>query len=111
LAIAQSSVPVAAPVSTPLAAPIRGIHRNDLPSVDPVTPISAGGLPLGPQRGYGLNALTPMPNPGLADHSYLEFGVDLKALLKSSPKRILRSFNPDTPDPVSIGYIVRTPSH
>ena len=52
-----------------------------------------------------------MPNPGMADHSYLEFGVDVQALLKTSPKRLLRSFNPNTPDPVSIGYIVRSPSH
>jgi ribosomal protein L24E len=107
------AAPVVAPVRAPSLQSGRGFHAADLPSVDPVSPITVAGPgpAFGPQRGYGQNSLIPFPNPAMADHSRLEIGVDVKALLKASPKRILRSFNPDTPDPVSIGYFLLSPAH
>jgi hypothetical protein len=42
------------------------------------------------------------------NHKRLEAGVDLKALVNTSPKRLLRGFfaGPDSPDAVSIGYMI-----
>jgi hypothetical protein len=46
---------------------------------------------------------------GGSNRKGFECGVDLGRLLKTSPKRLLRSFNADSEDGVTVGYFVMTP--
>ena len=55
----------------------------------------------------------PVSNPmGNMNHLRFECGVDVNALLKTSPKRLLKSLwaGPDSPNALSIGYMAMTPS-
>jgi hypothetical protein len=47
------------------------------------------------------------------NHMRFECGVSLNALRHTGGKRLLKSLwaGPDSPDAVSIGYMVMTPSH
>jgi len=46
------------------------------------------------------------------NHHRVEIGLDVEALLKTSPKRLLKGLvtDPYAPDAVSIGYMTMTPA-
>jgi hypothetical protein len=50
---------------------------------------------------------------GAMNHMRFECGVDLKALLKTSRKQLLKGLwaAPDSPDALSLGYMTYTGSH
>jgi hypothetical protein len=56
-------------------------------------------------RGFSPSgARTPL-DPAAQDHSRFECGVDLLALLKTSPKRLLKSLGSESSDAAPVGYI------
>jgi hypothetical protein len=69
-----------------------------------VQPVLSASLP---------GSVNPFPNSAAMDHHRFECGVDLRALLKTGPKRLLKGLvaEPDSGDAVTIGYLSLTPSH
>ncbi len=90
----------------------RGFHRADFsPAAYQPASIAASPAALG-YRGQGAASTMPQGSPAGIDHMRFECGLDVNALLKTSPKRLLRSLwaSPDSPNAVSIGYMTLTPS-
>lgn len=47
------------------------------------------------------------------DHRHVEIGVDLKARLKTSPRRLMKALTagPESNDALTIGYLTMTSAH
>jgi hypothetical protein len=101
------------PVSlTPLGTGMRAFHpRDDFGSPvavsAPVDGSAAGSLGLSPVSAAAYNSM------GAMNHMRFECGVDLKALLKTSRKQLLKGLwaAPDSPDALSIGYMTFNGAH
>jgi hypothetical protein len=67
----------------------------------------AGSLGLAPVSAAAYNSMSGM------NHLRFECGVDLKALLKTSRKQLLKGLwaAPDSPDALAIGYMTYTGAH
>jgi hypothetical protein len=64
----------------------------------------AGSVGIAPVSAAAYNRMSAM------NHMRFECGVDVNALLKTSPKRLLKSLwaAPDSPNAVNIGYMTLT---
>jgi len=106
---AVAGVPqISMPASLHLLAGGRAFRPMD-ESVVPVaaapSPAISGSLAAAP----AASALNPMAS---MNHMRFEAGVDVNALLKTSPRRLLRGLwaAPDSPHAVNIGYMTMTPA-
>ena len=115
-------VPVTGPTLAPVASPValmpvgmgtRGFHAMDdfgspvaAPSAvdDNAVPGSIGISALGAEAYNSMGAM---------NHMRFECGVDLKALMHTSRKRLVRALwaSPDSPEALSIGYMNFTSAH
>src|ERR1700733_1072781 len=85
----------------------------------PVAPIvPASGDASGAESGIGglrgsAPAAASFNNMPAMGHRRVEMGVDLKALLKAGPKRLVRALtaDPESGDALTIGYVTVTASH
>jgi protein involved in polysaccharide export with SLBB domain len=103
-----AAAPAAPPVATPLIAPISRTPawrpKDEFASsaqttVAPAAPSSLGGM------------AAPVASPlATMNHLRFECGVDLNALLKTSPKRLLKALwaAPDSTNAVNVGYMALT---
>ena len=66
----------------------------------------AGSFGIAPLSAAAYNSMAAM------NHMRFECGVDVNALLKTSPRRLLKALwaSPDSPDAVNIGYMALTPA-
>jgi hypothetical protein len=105
--------PVSMPVSQALPATgMHGLHAMDLGG-SPLAPVSApdpgaaGSFGIAPVSAASYNSMSAM------NHQRFELGIDLKALSKTSRKRLVRALwaSPDSPEALSIGYMTYTGSH
>jgi hypothetical protein len=69
--------------------------------------VGAGALGISPVSASAYNSMAAM------NHMRFECGVDVGALLKASPKRLLKALwaSPDSKDALNIGYMTMTTSH
>jgi hypothetical protein len=112
-AVNSAPAPVAMPVMrTPAAMGVRGFHAMD-DFGSPVAAPSAGNTSV--SGGSGISALEAgaYNSMGAMNHMRFECGVDMKALMKTSRKRLVRALwaSPDSPEALSIGYMTFTSAH
>uniref|UniRef100_UPI0015D91763 beta strand repeat-containing protein n=1 Tax=Nevskia soli TaxID=418856 RepID=UPI0015D91763 len=93
---------------------LRGFRPMDESGAIPVLTSSAAG----PTSNNGSLGFDPAPAAALSslsqtNHMRFECGVDLKALLNTRPKRLLRALwaAPDSPEALAIGYMSYNGSH
>jgi hypothetical protein len=107
-----------APVSLPVsfaspATGVRGFHPMDqfsslaVASAPVSTGDASGSFGIAPVSAASYNSVS------ASNHMRFECGVDLKALLKTSRKQLLRGLwaAPDSPDALAIGYVAYTGAH
>ena len=84
---------------------------DDLGSLAPASPAAspggAGSFGIAPVSAAAYNSM------GAMNHMRFECGVDLKALLKTSRKRLLKGLwaAPDSPEALSLGYVAYSGAH
>jgi hypothetical protein len=104
--VAAAIAPGVAPVS-PLA--LKAFRpRDDFGSPATAAPAAEGGsLGMSPVSAAAYNSMATM------NHMRFECGVDVKALLQTSPKRLLRALwaAPDSKEALAIGYMTLTTTH
>jgi fibronectin-binding autotransporter adhesin len=110
-----TATPIRQSATFELASPSRlhSFNAADLRSTV-LSTLALGGASGWPAFREGLpGTLNPFPNPAGMDHKRFECGVELRVLLKTSPKRLLKDLvaDPDSNDAVTIGYMMLTPSH
>ena len=114
--IARLPAPVSQAVSfmSP-ATGMRGFHPMDISgSLAAVSaPVGVGDAGLAGSFGIAPVSAASYNSMGAMNHLRLECGVDLKALLKTSRKQLLKGLwaAPDSPDALAIGYMTYTASH
>ncbi len=96
-------------------AALHGFHRMDVAGSAAVAPVPsatgdagfAGSMGLAPVSATAYNAMSAM------NHARFECGVDLKALMKTSRKQLLRGLwaSPDSKDALAIGYMTYIGKH
>jgi hypothetical protein len=103
---------VPAPVQLATGAGLRGFRpRDDFgPAAGPVSTndgAGTGSLGIAPVSAAAYNSMAAM------NHMRFECGVDLKALLHTGRKKLVRALwaAPDSPDALAIGYMAYTASH
>jgi hypothetical protein len=110
-----AQLPSIAPAVVPALSIARGFRpRDDFGS--PVGTLSAaGGGEAGGAGFLGMSAVSAAPYNSMAtmNHMRFECGVDLKALLKTSRKRLVRALwaSPDSPEALAIGYATYSGAH
>ena len=84
---------------------------DDLGSLAPASPAAGSG-------GAGFFGIAPVSaaaynSMGAMNHMRFDCGVDLKALLKTSRKRLLKGLwaAPDSPEALSLGYVMYSGAH
>jgi hypothetical protein len=100
--------PGAAPVATLMPMGLKPFHpRDDFGSPAASEVGGAGTLGMSPVSAAAYNSMAAM------NHMRFECGVDLGALRKTSPKRLLRALwaAPDSPEALSIGYMTMIGAH
>jgi hypothetical protein len=112
---ATGSFPAPTPVSAPVMGRGYGVHRlDDGISAPAFTASSSAGSGLsGPVFAAPSVSAGAFNNMARQDHMRFEVGVDAKALLKTSPRRLLKALvaDPDSKDALSLGYVTFTNSH
>ncbi len=94
---------------------IHGFHRMDEAAGAGISDPSTAAAGPGAASSLGLATLSALSYNGMAamNHKRFECGVDLKALLKTSRKQLLRGLwaSPDSPNALNLGYMIYTGSH
>jgi fibronectin-binding autotransporter adhesin len=122
-AFSMARVPQAASISAPVSLPVAfghpamGVHgfrpMDDFgsPSAAPVGAVDATGS----ASSLGISAVSAASynSMGAMNHMRFECGVDLKGLLKTSRKQLLKGLwaSPDSKDALWLGYVNYTTSH
>ena len=115
--VPAASVSRMAPISPAYAAGgRRGFHAMDqFGSLAATVPAPVGTGDASPAGSFGSAAVSAASYNSMSNtnHMRLECGVDLKALLKTSRKQLLKGLwaAPDSPDALSLGYMTYTASH
>jgi hypothetical protein len=112
-ALSMARTPVSQPASLgSLGTSMRAFHPRDdfgspVTAPAPVDAAAAGSLGMSPVSAAAYNSM------GAMNHMRFEAGVDLKALLKTSRKQLLKGLwaAPDSPDALSIGYMTFNGAH
>ena len=115
--LAQVAAPSAAMLQAPLSPRMpfgAGVRRfrpmDEFGSI--AAPAAASGIDAGLTGMPGMSPVSASVynSMGAMNHMRFECGVDLGALVKTSPKRLLKALwaSPDSPDALSIGYMTLT---
>jgi hypothetical protein len=112
--LARIPVSFASP-ATGMAAGMHGFHAMDLSGSSLATsaPVGTGDASLAGSFGIAPVSAASYNSMSAMNHQRFECGVDLKALLKTSRKQLLKGLwaAPDSKDALSIGYMTYTGSH
>jgi hypothetical protein len=114
--VSLSAAPVAPPVS--FGMPATGMHgfrpmdQFASPALAPA-PATTGDAGAAGAFGISSSSAASYNSMGSMNHMRFECGVDLKALLQTSRKRLVRGLwaAPDSPDALYLGYMSYTGSH
>jgi outer membrane autotransporter protein len=115
--VPAASVTRMAPISPAYAAGRRlGFHAMDqFGSLAPSVPAPVGAADASVAGSFGIGAVSAAAynNMSNTNHMRFECGVDLKALLKTSHKQLLKGLwaSPDSPDALAIGYMTYNGNH
>jgi hypothetical protein len=115
--VPAASVSRTAPISPAYAAGgRRGFHPMDqFGSLAPTVPAPVGTGDASPSGSLGIPAVSAASYNSMSNTNHMRFecGVDLKALLKTSRKQLLKGLwaAPDSPDALSLGYMTYTATH
>jgi hypothetical protein len=110
---ASMTAPVSAPVS--FATGLMGVRafrpRDDFGA--PAASSGPGDAPMTGAMGLSPVSAAAYNSMGAMNHLRFECGVDLKALMKTSRKQLVRALwaSPDSPEALSIGYMTFIGSH
>ena len=124
-ALSMARTPVARPVAAPVARPVSfGMAATGTPGFRPMdqfgsplaavsAPVSTGDAGAAGSFGISLSSAASYNSMGAMNHMRFECGVDLKSLLKTSRKQLLKGLwaAPDSPDALDLGYMTYTGSH
>jgi hypothetical protein len=124
-ALGMARTPVARPVAAPVAGPVSfGMAATGVRVFKPMdqfgsplaavsAPVSTGDAGAAGSFGISSSSAASYNSMGAMNHMRFECGVDLKALLKTSRKQLLKGLwaAPDSPDALSLGYMTYTGSH
>jgi hypothetical protein len=107
-------------VPAPVWSPVTGVNRGGITGFRPRDEFGSSGATLAPSGAgdagvpgsMGIAGVSAAAYNGMAamNHMRFECGVDLKALLKTSRKQLLKGLwaAPDSPDAINIGYMSLT---
>jgi len=124
-AFSMARTPVAQPVAAPVARPVSfGMAATGTPGFRPMdqfgsplaavsAPVSTGDFAAAGSFGISSSSAASYNSMSAMNHMRFECGVDLKALLKTSRKQLLKGLwaAPDSPDALDLGYMTYTGSH
>jgi hypothetical protein len=112
----MARTPVSLALSPAYAATgMRGFRPMDLSGSPAIAsaPVSTGDASVAGSFGIAPVSAASYNSMSATNHMRFECGVDLKALLKTSRKQLLKGLwaAPDSPDALAIGYMSYTASH
>jgi hypothetical protein len=109
------TTPVAAPAFGSLGMGLRGFRPMDSLASTALAASSAGTDAVGLTGAFGIAPVSAASYNSMSgmNHMRFECGVDLKGLLKTSRKRLIKGLwtSPDSPDALYLGYMTYTASH